>query len=277
MKLGHFEIYSVLDGYFRLDGGAMFGRVPREVWEKTNPPDRQNRILLALRCLLIKTGKRNILIDTGIGDIDDKRFILRYGIARKLNLDYSLAELGLSPKDIDIVVNTHLHFDHCGGNIRREGGKIIPRFSKYIIQRGEWEDAKVADPLTRASYLQECLPAGNCKLTEFVTGEKIEIERGITLIKTGGHTRHHQIVKIESEGKIALYLGDLVPTVSHLNYPFVMAYDVEPMETVKKKMEILPEAAGNKTLLVFEHDPLVTATFIKIEDSKIKIKQTVDL
>ncbi len=275
MKLGNFEIYSLLDGFFRLDGGAMFGRVPKEVWKKMNPPDRQNRILLASRCLLIKTGSKNILVDTGIGGKHDRKSVQRFAINRRINLGSSLRQYGLSEKDINIVINTHLHFDHCGGNTKKVNGQIIPAFpqAKYFIQIGEWGAAQLENFLTKASYHEEdFLPLESFGLVEFVNG-KVEIESGITLLRTGGHTKYHQIVKIESAGKQAFYLGDLVPTATHLNYPFVMAYDTEPLETVREKEEILPEAAENRTLLIFEHEAKFDATFIKIEDKKILVRK----
>lgn len=280
MKFGNFEIYAVSDGFFRLDGGAMFGRVPKEVWKKTNPCDRQNRILLALRCLLIKTGKHNVLVDTGIGNKHSREFIRRFAIDHQNNLEDSLKKLGFIPEDIDIVINTHLHFDHCGGNTKKEKGRIVPAFprAKYFIQRGEWGAATLGNLLTKASYHEEdFLPLGDCKVLEFIVDRVAEIEPGIILVRAGGHTKYHQIVKIESAGKQAFYLGDLVPTATHLNYPFVMAYDVEPLETVRKKMEILPEAAENRALLVFEHEPKFDAAFIEIEEKKVLISREVKL
>lgn len=278
MKLGRFEIYSVLDGFFKLDGGAMFGRVPKEVWKETNPPDRQNRILLALRCLLVKTERKNILIDTGIGDNNkhSRDFIRRFAIKRGTGLTGALKKIGLYPEDINIVINTHLHFDHCGGNTKKEKNKITPVFpsAEYLVQRGEWAEVLLRDnPLTHASYHREDF----LDVVEFAKQDIVEVETGITLIKTGGHTKDHQIVEIKSGGEKAIYLGDLVPTATHLKYPFIMAYDVEPLETLKKKMEILPKAAKEKTLLIFEHEPKFGAAFIKQEDGKISVLEEVEL
>lgn len=268
MDLGNFKIYSIPDGFFRLDGGAMFGRVPKEIWKKTNPPDRKNRIWLALNCLLIKTKKYNILVNTGIGKKYDLKFAQRFGIMKTCDVEVSLKLLGFTPEDIDFVINTHLHLDHCGGN------SIFPN-AKYIIQKGEWQDALSGNLLTRASYRQECfLPPIEQKRIEFIDGST-ELERGISLVVTGGHTKNHQIVRIESEGRGAIYLSDLVPTTSHLNYPSIMGYDLYPRETLERKMEILPKAAENHDILIFEHDPKISMATIKIKDGRPKLDKEV--
>ncbi len=276
MKLGKFEIYPVLDGFLRIDGGTMFGRAPKEIWKKNNRADKKNRILLALRCLLIKTKNHNILIDTGVGNKLKEKLSLRFAIDRKIDLKKSLALHGLEPKDIDIVINTHLHFDHCGGNTEIENGKIVPAFpqAKYLIQKGEWLHAFSGNSLDKASYLEEnFLPLKDYGLVNFIEGDVNEIEPGITLIKTGGHTEDHQIVKIEDDGKVVFYLADLVPTASHLNYPYIMAFDLEPLETLRKKMELLPKIAKNHSLIIFEHEPKFSAGFIEIKNTKIQISK----
>jgi glyoxylase-like metal-dependent hydrolase (beta-lactamase superfamily II) len=276
MKFGEIEIYPVLSGFFRLDGGAMFGRVPKEIWKRTNLSDRQNRILLALRCLLIKTKKQKILIDTGIGNKHDLKFGRRFAIDKKINMETALNRLGFSPPDIDVVVNTHLHFDHCGGNTIRKGGKIIPAFpkAKYLIQKREFAEALGKNPLTKASYRKDdFMPLYHKDVIEFLEGDVIELEKGITLIKTGGHTKNHMIVEIESCGRKAIYLGDIVPTITHLKYPFIMGYDNYPLETLKRKLIILPQAARNHALLIFEHDPTFEAAYIKgTENGKFSAK-----
>lgn len=268
MRLGNLEIYPILDGFFRLDGGTIFGRVPKEVWKKTNPADKQNRILLSLRSVLIKTEKHNILIDTGIGDKHSPKIIERFAIYHKTNLMRSLFCHGLSPADIDIVINTHLHFDHCGGNTINKNQKIVPTFSraKYIIQKGELE----------TNYIQENLaPLKDYGLVEFINEDFVELDKGISLIKTGGHTKDHMIVKIESGGRTAYCLSDLVPTASHLNYLHIAAYDHYPLQTEQKKREILPEIARNKDMIFFPHEPNFDAAFIDIKGSKISVSATI--
>ena len=244
--------------------------------KKNNPVDKKNRILLALRCLLIKTKKHNILIDTGVGNNLSEKLCLRFAIDREIDLEKSLALRGLKPKDIDIVVNTHLHFDHCGENVKIENKEIVPVFpeAKYLIQRGEWDHALSKNPLDKASYLEEnFLPLKDYGLVEFIEDDVIEIEPGITLIKTGGHTKDHQIVKIEVDDRVVFYLADLIPTASHLNYPYIMAFDLEPLETLRKKMKLLPEIAKNHSLLIFEHEPNFSMAFIEIKNDRPQIKE----
>src|SRR3990167_4177695 len=257
MKFGKFEIFSLSDGTFKLDGGAMFGIVPKVLWEKKETPDEKNRITCGLNPLLIRTGNRNILVDTGIGDKWDKKHYEIYGINKNKNLAKSLSELNISPSDIDIVINTHLHFDHAGGNtVISEGGKIIPAFpkAKYFIQRGEWDDALNAGERTRGSYLREnFLPLMEHKRVEFLYDDET-VEEGIRVMKTPGHNRHHQSVLIESEGGKAFYLADLVPTISHLPITWGMGYDLFPEESIEMKKKILNQALAKKWLLIFEHD-----------------------
>jgi len=259
VKFGAFDIQPVTDGRFRLDGGAMFGVVPKVLWEKCCQPDEQNRISLGLNCLLIRTGRKNILVDTGLGDKEDAEFQEMFAVERIPTLRDSLKMQGLQPEDIHMVVNTHLHFDHAGGNTVRENGAIVPTFprAKYFVQRGEYEDAARANERTRASYRRENFtPVAHVDQWEFMDGET-ELVPGVSVVVTEGHTRHHQSIKIESEGQIAFYLGDLIPTVSHLPLPYIMGYDLYPLQTLETKRWVLDRALSENWLLVFEHDPQV--------------------
>jgi len=259
VKLGAFDIQPVTDGRFRLDGGAMFGVVPKILWEKCCQPDEQNRISLGLNCLLIRAGRKNILVDTGLGDKEDAKFQEMFAVERIPTLRDSLKMQGLTPEDIHMVVNTHLHFDHAGGNTVRENGAIVPTFprAKYFVQRGEYEDAARANERTRASYRRENFtPVAHVDQWEFLDGES-ELVPGVSVVVTEGHTRHHQSIKIESEGQIAFYLGDLIPTVSHLPLPYIMGYDLYPLQTLETKRWVLDRALSENWLLVFEHDPRV--------------------
>jgi len=276
MKLGKFEIYSLSDGTFKLDGGAMFGVVPKVFWEKKDPADEKNRVLVGLNPLLIRTGEKNIIIDTGIGDKWDQRFCEIYGVNKSTTLIKSLAEVNLSPSDIDIVINTHLHFDHAGGNTMiGEGGKIIPAFpnAKYLIQKGEWDDALNPNDRTKGSYLKEnILPLMEHKKVEFLYDDET-IDEEIKVIKTPGHNRNHQCVMLESEGRKAFYLGDLIPTSSHLQIAWGMGFDLFPAETMEIKKKILNQALEGKWLLVFEHDPRMRMGYLKTVNGKMEIER----
>ena len=259
MKIGAFDIQPVTDGRFRLDGGAMFGVVPKVMWERCCQPDDQNRIQLGLNCLLIRIGRKNILLDTGLGDKEDAKFQEMFAVERMPTLRDSLKMQGLQPDDIHMVINTHLHFDHAGGNTAREDGAVISTFpkAKYIVQRGEYEDAARSNERTRASYRRENFtPIAHVDQWEFVDGET-EVLPGVTVMVTEGHTRCHQSIKIESEGQVAFYLGDLIPTVSHLPLPYIMGYDLYPLQTLETKRWVLDRALNENWLLVFEHDPRV--------------------
>lgn len=277
MKLGKFQIYPVTDGYFYLDGGTVFGVVPRVLWEKIYLPDEKNRIQLALHCPLIVTKKYNILIDTGIGTKHDEKFCKIYGIDKKSNLLESLCRFGYQPKSIDLVINTHLHFDHAGGNTTfNEQGEITPTFpkAKYLIQKGELEAALDMNERTKASYIREdFLPIGDSKYLTLVDDEIAEIDKGVSLVRVGGHTRHHQCVKIESEGKVAFFLADLIPTIGHLRYSYIAAYDLFPLETLRQKKNIVKQAFDEQWLLIFQHDPKVRMGYLKKVDGRFEIEE----
>lgn len=277
MKVGTFEIYPINDGNIYLDGGAVFGIVPRVLWEKAFSPDEKNRIPLSLHCLLIVTKKYKILIDTGLGTKHNEKFCQIYGIDKKSSLLESLHRFGYEPKDIDFVINTHLHFDHSGGNTFLNGtGKIVPTFPKarYFVQKGEIDAAVNSNERTRASYLAEdFLPLDDFKLLSVVHEETIEVDAGISLIKTGGHTRHHQCVKIASEGHVAFFLGDLIPTVAHLQYPYIAGYDLFPLETLENKKKVLQQAFEEHWLLIFQHDPKIAMGYLKKAKERFEIEE----
>jgi glyoxylase-like metal-dependent hydrolase (beta-lactamase superfamily II) len=277
MKLGAFEIYPVSDGRFRLDGGAMFGVVPKVLWEKCCPADDLNRIALSLTALLIRANGKNILVDTGLGPKGDEKFQRMFAVERTPTIFESLKRLGLGPDDIHLVINTHLHFDHAGGNTIREGdGRVRLAFPKarYVIQRGEFEDAARANERTRASYSSENFtPIAHINQWEFLHGDT-ELVPGVTAVVTVGHTRCHQSVKIESEGQVAFFLGDLIPTVSHLPLPYIMGYDLFPIQTLETKRWVLDRAFEERWLLLFEHDPAVQAGHVqKDQEGKYVLRE----
>lgn len=269
MDLGDFKLYSLSDGAFRLDGGAVFGIVPKTLWKKTSEPDELNRIALGINPLLIMTGADNILVDTGIGDKWDDRSRSIYAIDRTTTLTGSLAAAGLKPSDITVVINTHLHFDHAGGNTFIDPkGALKPAFpnARHIVQRGEWEAANAPNERTRASYRQDdFLPVMKEGLFELVEGDA-EVARGVSVFRTSGHNRDIQLVRISSGESSAVYLSDIIPTVAHLRYPYIMGYDLFPLDTLRAKKEILERASRERCLLVFGHDPAAAMGFVRIEE-----------
>jgi glyoxylase-like metal-dependent hydrolase (beta-lactamase superfamily II) len=276
MRLGRFEIHPLLDGRFRLDGGAMFGVVPRVLWERTNPPDARNRIDLALATLLVKAHGKNILIDTGIGNKGDERFCDIYAVDRRPSIEESLARIGLAPRDIDLVVNTHFHFDHAGGNTTRlPNGEVAPTFQRaeYYIQRREWEFAMAPNERTRGSYLPENYEVlSKLDRINFVEGNA-EILPGLRVVVTPGHTEHHQSVIVQSEGETVCFLGDLVPTISHIPLPYIMGYDLFPLTTLETKRALLDQAYEERWLLVFQHDPQVRMGRLERVDRKYRLSE----
>jgi len=269
MKLGDFELYALSDGTFALDGGQMFSIVPKALWEKKFAADSRNRVRLNLRCLLVRTGRQNVLVETGIGDKFDPKYTDIYGVEHSTALPAELHKLGLVPEDIDIIINTHLHFDHCGWNTRREGGKVVPTFprARYLVQRGEWEHAFHATDRDHASYVEEFFGPAEAQ-TELLDGDQ-EVLPGIRVERAPGHSGHLQLVRIESQGQQACFLSDLVPTTAHLAYPWITSFDLYPMETLANKKWVLPQLAQEKALVVFPHDPSVPWVRLVEIDGKI--------
>jgi len=257
MKFGQMELHIISDGEFSLDGGSMFGVVPKTLWKKLKPSDELNRIRLGLNSLLIKHFKKNIIIDTGIGTKIDKRDIELYDIRRKRSFIEQLKDLYLKPEDIDYVILTHLHLDHCGGCTYIDSNGILkPTFPNaiHIVQRKDWEDANNTNIRSRASYLKEdYLPIKEAGLLKFVN-KREEIMPGISVERTGGHCDGHQIVFFESEGNKGVYLGDLIPTTAHLKPNWTMGWDLYPLEVINKKVILLDEAYCYNYLLIWEHE-----------------------
>jgi methylmalonyl-CoA epimerase len=272
--LGDLELISVCDGFIRFDGGAMFGVVPKVLWEKQAPADARNRITLAMRPLVIR-GARTMIVDAGLGDKENARFCDIYGVDRARNLDHSLAEAGLAPEDIDIVLASHLHFDHAGGfTMRGPDGRLRPRFprAQYVVRRGEWEDATHPHARNRASYLLDnYLPLADAGVLQLVDDDQT-IMPGVKVRRTGGHTMHHQMIAIESGGKTAAFVADLIPTAAHAPDPWLMGFDLYPMDTLAAKSRFAREAAEKGTLVFFEHDPAIAAGYIREIDGRRSIQ-----
>jgi glyoxylase-like metal-dependent hydrolase (beta-lactamase superfamily II) len=269
-KLGKFTLSLLSGGKFWLDGGAMFGVIPKVLWSKSNPADDHNRIELGLNCLLIETGDKNVLVDTGILTSSEEKFKKIYKV-NQIDVRKSLSAMDLTPKDIDIVINSHLHFDHCGGNTSEVDGTLLPSFprARYIIQQLEWDDATHPSERTRASYIPETFkPIVDGGNLELVNGNA-EILPGVQVLVTGGHTRGHQVIFLESEGQKAIYLADLVPTTSHIKNPYVMGYDLYPLDTMTEKEKLLKTALEEHWLLIFEHDPRFGMGYLEKKDGKV--------
>ncbi len=260
LELGGLKLHLLSDGDFRLDGGGMFGAVPKVLWSRVKPPDERNRIRMGTNSLLVESGRDLVLIDTGIGDKHDERFRDQNGMddsARRLPA--ALAEAGFDPGEVTHVLLTHLHFDHCGWNTRREGERLVPTFSRarYWIERGELAHARAPNERDRASYFPEnwepLLEAGVVELFD----DEAEVVPGVRAVKAPGHNADLCVVTLDGGGgdaTRAVFWADLVPHAVHVPYPWIMAYDLYPVTTLATKKEWIPRAAAGGWLSIFEHD-----------------------
>jgi glyoxylase-like metal-dependent hydrolase (beta-lactamase superfamily II) len=273
--LGKWRMHAIQAGGQKLDGGAMFGVVPKTLWERRMPADERNRIQLGMRCLLIEHAIGPVLIDTGAGNKETQKFYDIYGIentgtAGPTRLEDGLAQIGVQPSDVVMVINSHLHFDHAGGNTtKRADGAIVSAFpnARYVMQRREYDWATNTNERTAASYFPPNFePLRQSGQMELIDGDG-EIIDGIHAVKTPGHTPHHQGLLLESENERAFYVADLVPTTAHLPLPWIMGYDVEPLVTLETKRRILARAVDEDWTMIFEHDP-VTAWSKVVNDGK---------
>jgi len=265
ISVGSVRIHAIEAGTQRLDGGAMFGVVPRPLWEKRIPPDDRHRIPLALRCLLIEAADALVLVDTGIGNKESEKFRDIFGVSNEgetgpTKLEDGIRAAGFEPDEVDIVLNTHLHFDHAGGNtVRGPDGTPVPAFpdARHVVQRGEFEFSRLDNERIRAAYPRANIdPVGEAGLWDFVEGEG-EIAAGVRVLPTPGHTPYHQSVLVEDGGETACFLADVCPTTAHLPLSWTMGYDVEPLVTMESKRKLWDRAEAEGWLLVFEHDPVV--------------------
>jgi len=265
-SFGRWRIHAIQAGGQQLDGGAMFGVVPKTLWERKIAADARNRIPMGMRCLLVEHDDGLVLIDSGVGNKESAKFHDIYGIENtvaeppqpgRTALEAGIAAAGFSPADVSLVINTHLHFDHAGGNTwRNEGGETVATFpnARYVVQRGEYEYAGRANERTSASYFpHNWAPIFAAERFDLIEGEP-ELRSGISVRLTPGHTPFHQSVLLRSGGETLCFLGDVVPTVHHLPLPWIMGYDVEPLVTLESKRALLAEAVAEEWQLVFEHD-----------------------
>ena len=276
--LGDLELITLADGFFALDGGSMFGTVPRVLWEKRLPPDDANRIPLSMRPLIVRSERQTMIIDAGCGDKWDAKSAQIYKFDRRYHLDHALAEAGLSAEDIDIVVASHLHWDHAGGFTKSgRNGVAVPRFPKarYVAHRAEWQDAAHPHERSRASYVeQDFVPLKDAGVLTLVDDDA-EIVPGVKYRRSGGHTAHHQVVMIESAGKTAVFTADMYPTSVHAPDPWLMGYDLYPMDTLAFKRAFAREAIERNYLLFFEHDPSMAAGYIREKDGKRVVERVI--
>lgn len=262
MNLGNWQLDSINAGRFMLDGGAMFGVVPKPLWDKLQPADEQNRIRMATNCLLLRDGRHTVLIDTGTGTKHDDRTRTQIAVEPGDCLVDSLAAVGVSVGDIDTVILTHLHFDHAGGATHRDAsGVVVPTFprARYVVQRGEYELAASGAPELRGVYPKEHFePLMQAGQLELLPGAG-EILPGIGSLITPGHTRFHQSIVIQSSGQTACYVADLCPMAAHVRSHWCMAYDTEVLETRRQKSRLLGQAADEEWLILWDHDPDMVA------------------
>jgi glyoxylase-like metal-dependent hydrolase (beta-lactamase superfamily II) len=282
MQLGDLELTPLLDGYFRLDGGAMFGVVPKTLWEKRAAADARNRITMAMRPILVRAASTGagktaplMIIDAGCGDKMDPKSADIYGFDRRDNLEVTMARAGVRAEDVEVVLASHLHFDHAGGFTARDAsGAVRPRFpnARYLVNRGEWEDANHPHERNRASYFAEnYVPLQEAGVLDLTVDDQV-IAPGIRVRRTGGHTRHHQIIQLESGGRTAIFAADLFPTTAHVDVPWIMAYDLYPMETLEFKRAFVKEAVEHEYIILFEHDPAIAAGIIRQKDRRLSVE-----
>ncbi|MCU0358431.1 MAG: MBL fold metallo-hydrolase [Cyclobacteriaceae bacterium] len=274
------NLHVINTGYFKLDGGAMFGVVPKSIWQRTNPADENNLCTWALRCLLIEDGDRLILIDNGIGDKQDEKFFSHYYLHGNDNLSRSIHSAGFHEDDITDVFLTHLHFDHCGGGVKREGGRLTPVFAnaRYWTNADHWKWATEANAREKASFLKEnILPIKESGQLEFIDLHQESPFESFNIFYASGHTDKMMIPMIRYRNHTVCFMADLLPSVGHLPLPYVMGYDTRPLLTLEEKSRFLSEAADNQYILFFEHDPVNECCTVKQTEKGVRLDEVLKL
>ena len=272
------NLYSIETGNFKLDGGAMFGVVPKTIWEKTNPADDLNMINMAARSLLIETNHKLILIDTGLGDKQSEKFFSNYYRWGKYSIDASIKKAGFKNEDITDVFFTHLHFDHCGGAIIRKNGELVPRFenAEFWINKDHWEWAISPNSREKASFLADnILPLEESGKLHLIGPDEKPL--GFDILTVNGHTEKMMLPVLEFKNKTLVFVSDLIPTAGHVRVPFIMGYDTRPLLTLREKASFLKKAARNKYLLFLQHDVKNEIIDIRKENNKFKLNKTFKL
>ncbi len=275
------KLYTIETGFFKLDGGAMFGVVPKTIWNKLNPADENNLCTWAMRCLLIEDGNRLILVDNGIGDKQDAKFFSHYYLHGDATLDKSLAAHGFHRDDITDMFLTHLHFDHCGGSIIRQGERLVPAFKNatYWSNEDHWKWATQPNDREKASFLKEnILPiqeSGQLKFIDHLEG--VNFTENVSIRFANGHTDAMMLPQISYKGKTIVYMADLLPSTGHIPLPYVMAYDMFPLKTLQEKKGFLQEAVDKEYILYLEHDPVNECCVLQQTEKGIRAGETFSL
>jgi glyoxylase-like metal-dependent hydrolase (beta-lactamase superfamily II) len=275
MQIGDYKLTAINSGYFKLDGGAMFGIIPKPLWEKTNPPDTLNRIKLTTRTLLLQKKGRNILIDTGMGDKWDDKSKTIYDIDQtKASIESELLKINLVPEDITDVILTHLHFDHTGGSTKIENGRLVPTFpsAKYYVQKQNLDWAMNSTERDKGSYIKDnFVPLVELGILDLIDGNR-KFDKNIEFIVVNGHTFGQQLIKISDNEHTLLYCCDMIPTMSHIPLSYIMGYDLQPLVTLSEKKNLLQKAAEENWILFFEHDPDITSATVIKTDKGFKVE-----
>ncbi len=273
MKIGKYKLSIVESGFFGLDGGSMFGIIPKQLWQKTNPSDEANRIKLSTRHLLLESENRKIIIDTGMGDKWDDKLKKIYAVDDNTTMESALKEKGLKVDDITDVILTHLHFDHTGGSTTLKNRKLFPAFpnAKYYVQKQNYDWAMKPSERDKGSYLKEnFVPLFEEGLLNFTIGNA-NLDDEIEFIVVNGHTFGQQMVKISNGSDTFLFCGDLIPTSSHIPLPYIMGYDLQPLVTLQEKKRFLRQIVGENWKLFFGHDPETAFVTVKLTDKGYQV------